>query len=233
MSGALPDEDELQAAELALGLEDDPHARRRLAGDPAFAAAHERWLGWAASLFDGPGVAPRPSLWRRIEARLPANDAAPATRGQAGLRRWQMATGASAAVAAALAVAVLARQATPPPQVATRAAIAQAPMVAVLSGADGVVSVSFDPATAHLTVVPEGLQTHGRTPQLWVIGADGRPRSLGVMPATAPGWMPAPPTAAAAIGAGVTIALSLEPSGGSPTGRPTGPVILTGRMTTT
>ena len=45
-----------------------------------------------------------------------------------------------------------------------------------------------------------------------------------------PGWHPAPAAAARALQPGVTLAVSLEPQGGSKTGLPTGPVVLTGKL---
>lgn len=230
MNAPLTEEDELAAAELALGLAGEAErqaGQARLHDDAGFADAYARWLGWAAGLFDGLAETPRPSLWRRIEASLPANDAAADMTSR--LRRWQVASWVSGAVACVLA-AVLVTQALPLAGPGPVAGAVQAPMVALLSGADGVVSVSYDPATTRLTVVPDRLRTGGRTPELWVIPADGRPRALGVMPADTPGWMAAPPGAAKAMGAGVTIALSLEPAGGAPGDHPTGPVILSGRM---
>lgn len=232
MSPNLPDDDELAAAELALGLalEDERRAgERRLRKDAGFAAAHARWLDRAAGLFGDVEVTPSPSLWRRIEAALPANDDRASGDPVVRLRRWQAATWLSGAAACVLATLMLTR-ALPPSAPDNHVAALQAPMVARLSGADGVVSVSYDPATTRLTVVPDRLQTGGRTPELWVIPADGRPRALGVMPADAPGWMAAPSGAAQAMGAGVTIAISLEPQGGAPGDHPTGPVILSGRM---
>ena len=41
---------------------------------------------------------------------------------------------------------------------------------------------------------------------------------------------PIPAEAARVMGAGVTLAISVEPLGGSPTGKPTGPVILSGKL---
>jgi anti-sigma-K factor RskA len=74
------DDDDLLAAELAFGLLDGierQSAENRLGTDTAFAQAHAHWQAIAAGLFDGSGDAPRPSVWSRIEARLPANDVVP------------------------------------------------------------------------------------------------------------------------------------------------------------
>ncbi len=108
-------------------------------------------------------------------------------------------------------------------------------MVAVLSGKSGVVSVNYDPASGRIASVVSGLDVsdgHGgqRAPELWVIPSDGKPRSLGVLAQDRAGWRAAPAAAAKAMAPGVTMAVSLEPLGGSTTGLPTGPVVLTGKL---
>lgn len=136
-----------------------------------------------------------------------------------------------AASAAALVLGVIALQ--KPAQVIVQVPVAQAPaapMVAVLTGKHGSVTISFDPASGRMTSAANGLTLGDHAPELWVIPADGKPRSMGVMDAAAPGWAKVPASAASALAAGVTLAVSLEPMGGSPTGQPTGPVILTGKM---
>ncbi|MEO6299493.1 MAG: anti-sigma factor [Paracoccaceae bacterium] len=60
--------------------------------------------------------------------------------------------------------------------------------------------------------------------ELWVIAGDNPPVSLGVIPGdaesiTRPG-----------LAAGQTLAITLEPLGGSPTGKPTGPVVAKGQL---
>jgi anti-sigma-K factor RskA len=236
MSAAmLPEDDELLAAELAFGLidgEEKRAAEARLTHNETFAAAHARWQDYAAAMFHDAGEAPRPSVWSAIEARLPANDRGRAMVSRATLRWWQ--GGAAAACAAALVLGVVAMQ--KPAQVFVRIPVAQAPiapMVAVLTGKQGLVTVSFDPASARMISAASGLALGDHVPELWVIPADGKPRSMGVMNAAAPGWGKVPAQAAAALSAGVTLAVSVEPVGGSPTGLPTGPVILTGKMATT
>jgi anti-sigma-K factor RskA len=232
MSETPTGDDDLLAAELAFGLIDGEErlaAERRLDRDPAFAAAHGRWQSYAAGLFSGPGEAPRPSLWNEIAAQLPANDVGVA---RGSLRWWQ--AGTLAASAAALVLAVIALRT--PHTVFVRvpvAAPATAPMVAVLTGKTGFATVSFDPATGRLTSAANGLDLKAHSPELWVIPADGKPRSLGVMNAVAPGWGKIPARASAVMAASVTIAISVEPVGGSPTGQPTGPVILAGKLTPT
>jgi anti-sigma-K factor RskA len=233
MSADLPEDDELLAAELAFGLLDPADrqaAETRLASNDAFAGAHARWQGYAAAMVDHPGEAPSASVWTAIEARLPANDIA--TAAPASLRWWK--TGTLVASAAAVVLGVIALQ--KPQTIIERVPVAQqatAPMVAVLTGKKGFVTVSFDPSSGRMTSAATGLDLGEHSPELWVIPADGKPRSMGVMKASAPGWAKLPATASSLMAAGVTIAVSVEPVGGSPTGQPTGPVILTGKLATT
>ncbi len=232
---ALPDDDELIAAELAFGLLDGTEKRaaeQRLAGDPAFRAAHDRWLAYGAAMFSDAGEAPRPSVWTAIEARLPANDTAPIPR--ATLRWWQ--GGTAVASVAAILLAVIALRPAPAPVVAPIAPVAAPapvmPLVAVLSGEKGIVTVSYDRASGRIVSATKGIDIGDHSPELWVIPADGKPRSLGLIAAGAALWKPIPKAFAGSLTPGVTLAISVEPLGGSPTGQPTGPVILSGKVTT-
>ena len=224
----LPDDD-LLAAELALGLLDADTAnaaRDRLRHDGAFAHAHARWTAWAAGLATDLGDTPPAHIWSSIIARIPANDDHAVN---ARLRRWQ-----GGAIAASLAALVLGitmwQRPVPAPQIVSVVQAPAAPMVAVLSGKAGVVSVNYDPASGRIASVVDGLDTGQRAVELWVIPADGKPRSLGLLPQGRPGWHPAPAAAARAMQPGVTLEVSLEPQGGSTTGLPTGPVVLTGKL---
>jgi anti-sigma-K factor RskA len=68
----------------------------------------------------------------------------------------------------------------------------------------------------------------GHDYELWALAAGGRPISLGVLPAA--GDVAHRPLSAAqrdALAGATQVAVSLEPEGGSRTGQPTGPVVLT------
>jgi anti-sigma-K factor RskA len=71
----------------------------------------------------------------------------------------------------------------------------------------------------------------GHDYELWALAAGGRPVSLGVLPAA--GDVALRPLSAAqrdALAGATQVAVSLEPAGGSRTGLPTGPVVLTARL---
>ncbi|TVT86648.1 anti-sigma factor domain-containing protein [Pseudomonas sp. H3(2019)] len=70
----------------------------------------------------------------------------------------------------------------------------------------------------------------GRSLELWAIPADGKPISLGVIPAGGKGRVALSDEQHALLGKPIALAVSLEPEGGSPTGQPTGPVLYQGAL---
>jgi anti-sigma-K factor RskA len=223
---------DILAAELAFGLIDAADvetAHRLLDTDAAFRAAHNRWFGYALAMVADSSEPPPEWVWEAIERRLPANDTI--DRLNRRLARWRMAAmAASVALLATTTSAVWLSGALRHP-VRHQAPTAAAPMVAMLRGTPGAVSIAFDPAHHTLTVASSDLGIDSRhTAQLWVIPADGRPRSLGVLPADHPTWRTAPGSVSGLLTKDATLAVSIEPAGGSTTGLPTGPVILTGKL---
>ena len=63
-----------------------------------------------------------------------------------------------------------------------------------------------------------------------MIPKDGTPHSMGVMPPDKPMHAVLPVDVAANFVEGMTLAVSVEPAGGSPSGLPTGPVIASGAL---
>lgn len=204
------DDREGLAAEYVLGTlpaEDRARAERMIASDAAFAAMVADWTTKLSPLNEGYAeVAPPPEVLARVEARLfPAAPRRPA---------WRIWLGglAGAAVAVALAVAVL-----PPLQ-------RPAPVVATLTGEGQplVVAASYDAAAGQLTVRRDGgpAAAAGQDYQLWLIPAGQVPVPMGLI---RDGDLS---VELAALPPGTTLAVSLEPLGGSPTGQPTGPVLV-------
>jgi anti-sigma-K factor RskA len=70
----------------------------------------------------------------------------------------------------------------------------------------------------------------GRSLELWAITADGKPISLGVIPADGSGKIELSEVQKVLITKPIALAVSLEPKGGSPTGQPTGPVLYQGAL---
>ncbi len=218
----LSEDDDILAAEHALGLAD---AGARAEDDAEFAAAVEAWRGRFAPWHGSECAAPA-GVWSRIERALPANDD-PA-------RPWRFATVAASAVAALLLGVIVLRPAAEAPTPVPQAAASQPAvvMVASLTPKDGagVLAVTYDARDGRMLVMPVGMDAGGKTPELWLIPADGKPRSLGVIPEKAAAAIVLMPDRRGMIAGGVTLAVSLEPAGGSPTGLPTGPVVMTGTM---
>ena len=65
----------------------------------------------------------------------------------------------------------------------------------------------------------------GKDYELWIVPADGQPLSLGVIPVGGTYQVTLDDEARALLSNSRTLAISLEPVGGSPTGQPTGPIL--------
>ena len=219
----MSDDDDLLAAELALGLVDDTAVAARSAADPAFAERVAWWDARFAGLTAPLGEEPSPELWRRIAARLPSNDNA------GGLLRWKVISGGLAAVSA-IALFMLAQrpQIELPPQPG-------APVVASLSGETGsALAISYDSTARRLTIAPVQLDPGKGDAELWVIPVGSKEViSLGVIDAKKPSSRQLNPAQARLVAAGATFAVSLEPTGGSPTGQATGPIVASGKLVET
>ena len=208
MTDTLPDDDDLLAAEYVLGLADAPAraiAEVRVKRDPQFAAAVAAWENRLGGLNDGYDDAPAPNLLPQIEARLFPVARLP--------KRGWFRLAAGAAVAASLAVAVVVTQTPTPPAV-----------LATLTGAGLTYEVRSDGQRLQITRVAGTAAPDGQVHELWIIAPGAAPVALGLLgDAPLDVTYPTPP-------AGWTMAVSVEPSGGSTTGTPTGPVILTAEI---
>ncbi|MET0374449.1 MAG: anti-sigma factor [Rhizorhabdus sp.] len=216
------------AGEYILGTLDSAERRafqRRLLADPVAVAAVATWQERLSPLLLAvPDIAAPATLWPRIEAgSAAANDNR--------VRRWQLATAAAALVA--LVTTGLALRPLPKP--APQPVVAQQPLlqsVAALSESGGAPAllVTYDPVSTKMRVTPVNVSPRpGHSMELWVIAGKAAPRSIGLMQdegATALDRM------ALDMHEQLTIAVSVEPKGGSPTGLPTGPVVYSGRMIT-
>ena len=199
------------AAEYVLGVLDAAEraeVEARIRREPAFAARVADWEGRLSGLNDGFAEAPAPNLLPQIEARLFPK---PAPARRSGLFGWL----AGGLVAASLALVSMSILAPPRPDPVATLATADnrlAYRVTHFGGSLQVTRVSGVPAVA------------GQVHELWVIAPGAAPVSLGLLqdrPLTVA--YPVPPP-------GFILAVSIEPEGGSPTGAPTGPVILTAEI---
>ncbi len=183
------------AGEFALGLlEGDERAAavRRLLAEPGFAADVEWWRTQFAALFDlWPEHDAPPQLAARVETSLDAltrqsgRTADGVTTLRSGARSpWPWLAAASSAVAACLLlfIAVEPRSA-PPVSQPIPAARPSSVLVAMLGDAKSPVAAVYDPATGALRVAAGPGVPDARVAQLWVIGGDGVPHSLGLIAA--------------------------------------------------
>lgn len=204
------EEDDALAAEYVLGvlsLSERAEAEARIKRDPGFAARVTDWETRMSGMNDDFAEAPAPNLLPKIEARL-FPQATPARKGFGLNFGWL--TGA--AVATVLALATFATLAPPRPE-----------LVATLATADNRLAyrVTHFGSSLQVTRVAGVPAVEGQVHELWIIAPDANPVSLGLLqdrPLVI--TYPIPP-------AGFQFAVSVEPEGGSPTGQPTGPVILT------
>jgi anti-sigma-K factor RskA len=221
------------AAEYVLGTL-DPTERaefeHRLGSDPDARQAVARWRERLAPLAESlEPITPPPSVWSAIDARLEApllngvvSFHLAAEKMRRKLRFWRGATAAGLALAAALALFVV-----------DRALLAPAPQgksyVAVVNrrGDAPALIIRVDTASRAVYVRPVSAEAPpGRSLELWYINAGQAPKSLGLVH-NAPRRLALPDDPAANK---VTLAVTDEPPGGSPTGAPTGPVVYSGQL---
>lgn len=229
MSAVDKDEAAAAAGEYVLGLlggEERARFERRLATDGRLRAEVAGWEQRLAPLaLSAEPVEPPPHVWARIEESLraaPPRAWVPPVRSSRADRRlglWRAWALGATAVAAVLAGLLIVR--TVPP--------AGPALVAVLEDQGSRPALLLRVAGGSLSTAPiAALDTRGRVPELWLLpGADAAPVSLGVLEPRGRSERPLPQQAEL-LAAGRSVAVSLEPPGGSPTGQPTGPVVYTG-----
>jgi len=228
-------------AEYALGLLDGAElaaARDLLRRDPAFATEVAVWTRRFMPLVDEAAPAEPPTDgWSRLAASLPDGQAANDNGAQLHrrLRFWRNWSVGATALAASLGLLLLVDGRTPPP--IARPPVSQVtdePMLATMAaeGSAARLVATWEPASRGLTVAAAAgvSPVPGHSHELWIIPEGGTPRSLGIMPATGRMHAQLPAAEAASFHRGVTLALSVEPAGGSPSGQPTGPVIAAGQL---
>ncbi|MBJ7446158.1 MAG: anti-sigma factor [Brevundimonas sp.] len=229
--------DEQLAAEYVVGVltsEERAQAERRIAAEPAFAAEVADWQERLMPLLAEiePETPPR-VVWMRVAAQLGVSTTRPAGVWNS-VAVWR---GVAAVASLAAAVAVAALVLTPPRVVTVPGQVpGAAPVltsIALLKEEAGPTSfvVTLDKAHDRLIVATVAGQAQAdRSFELWVLPEGQAPVSLGVLNGrealvldTAKLLGPDGETA--------SLAITLEPLGGSPSGDPTGPVVASGALT--
>jgi anti-sigma-K factor RskA len=215
------DMDQAAAAEYVLGVQnlaERSATEARIRTDPEFAAMVTAWEFRLSDMNDAYADAKAPNLLPALEARLFPKADAPAPAKEAykikmNPLRWL--TGM--ALAASLVIIGLTVVLPPKPD-----------LVAVLATQDARLAYEVRAFNGKLTItrVSGVPAVEGQVHELWVIAPNAAPVSLGLLqdrplvidnpvPTEAVDWL---------------FAVSVEPTGGSPSGVPTGPVILTGQV---
>jgi anti-sigma-K factor RskA len=218
------------AADYAIGTMRGAARRRFEALLPAHPGLRRATVEWQERLMPLTAaidpVQPPGDVWRRISDRLDRRTAVVPGAWQR-LSFWRGLTAFASVAAIGLAVLLASpRQPAPPVVVvlaATNAAAsgagAAAPIVASISG-DGTTLVARP-------VAPVALRPD-RSLELWAVPKDGTaPRSLGVLPAGGGATVALRGKVLANVD---TLAVTVEPLGGSTTGKPTGPIVYAGKF---
>jgi len=230
---------DLIAAEYVLGTlpaDERAAAALRALKDKSLAEAIDAWSRRLGPLAEAipPREAPA-TVWPEIKARIDALEEVLQTPEQTKakiigierrLRQWRGAAIAASALAASLMLFVGYREVVHPPEKTLIAVLqkdAQSPAFLV----------SVDLETRVLTIRAVAAEPQrGKSYELWLVNDELRtPRSLGIV-GDKPFTVVHPQLAGYSpqVIEQATLAVSLEPEGGSPTGLPTGPVLFQGKV---
>lgn len=228
-----PQDDDILAAEYALGLLEGAErveAEARLGADPAFAALVDEWTDRLTPMLGGAATPPS-DLWGSIAARLFANDNA-ADEDAPAVGRWRALGIGASALAAALALFIVVQPARVAPVPAPVEQAERPMMVAALKSDDtpDALMIGVEQDGGRLLITPVVMAPDSRVPELWVIPEDGKARSLGVIDGGGPTRVAVADNMRAHLHMGATLAISMEPPGGSPTGTATGPIVALGKI---
>ncbi|MDB5523690.1 MAG: anti-sigma-K factor rskA family protein [Rhizobium sp.] len=225
--------DEIVSGEYVLGILSEEDRRRveaRMASDAKFANQVRRWQTNLADFNDEyRDVRPSPELYNKIEARLFGIEEQRAKLGLLGaiwnsVLLWRGLTVAALVLAVGIGLADRSDLFAPAPP--------SRPLVAELTGMDSPISLiaSYDFASGRLSITPAALtQEQPKSLELWLIEDGKPPASLGVLPDNGKGDILITAGMRKSFAEGKTIAITVEPLGGSPDGKPTGPVIALGK----
>jgi len=236
-----PPEDALTAAEYVLGVL-GAAARRaaetRLARDPAFAYDVAAWQKRLLPLIEEIHSVPAPlSLWPRIQSATGIESGvmspsrarqvySPSLWHSLSFWRW-LSAGTLAAAAASLAALFFLAQ---PQRQISRPQPGQE-LVATMAQDDGkaLFVATIDSATGTLVVLPiDVVIPAGRVAELWLIPPGDAPHSLGLLDPQHAQPVSVPANLRAALGPKAIVAVTVEPPGGAPGGKPSGPIIAKG-----
>lgn len=227
----MTEEDAVLAGELALGvLEGDERANalRQSLADPAFAAMVARWREHFALLH---AEAPAAAVPKAIEQRVMAS----ITPRRDRVSRWRTLAFVTSAIAASLAMVLVLR----PGKVAPAPVVVPPSMLVAALGGSGAtasekpIGALYDPHIGGIVLVGGAPIPAARAGELWVIAPGKAPLAIGLIDGGDHIRLRVDNAARPELAAGATLAISIEPIGGSPTGQPTGPVVASGTLAAT
>jgi anti-sigma-K factor RskA len=229
-------DDDFAAAEFALGTlslgERAALAARRLR-EPELDEAIRAWEERLAPLAEAaPPIEPPGDVLPSIQARIARSSAPPPPTAsdssvvalRRSVARWRMGAIAASALAALLAIGFLVREQS------RNAAPREYVAILQKDAASPAFAVTVDLDKQELSVRPVAASAPpGKSYELWIIDPKlGAPRSLGVIgetrrAANLSGYDPA-------VVENATYAVTVEPPGGSPDGKPSSPPVFTGKL---
>jgi anti-sigma-K factor RskA len=215
------------AADYVIGTMRGGARRRFEALLPAHSTLRAATLAWSERLMPLTAalapVEPSGEVWRRISDRLDRRKSVVAG-AWSRLSFWRGLTAFASVAAIGLAVLLANPRAVAPPIV-----VVLAPTGAAASGvgtAPIVASISGDGATLVTRPIAPVAIRADRALELWAVPSQGAPRSLGVIPNNGG----AVALRGRVLAGADTLAVTIEPPGGSPTGAPTGPIVYAGKF---
>jgi anti-sigma-K factor RskA len=224
--------DDLLAAEYVLGVlaaDERQIASGRIDAETGFARLVDSWevhLSPMAAAYAEvePPATVKPAIDRRLFSSTAASTTAPSGSLWTSLAFWR---GLTAAALAALVLYVAVPYLRPP------VVVPQERLVASLAadGSDVKYLVVYDAERRDVGLsLVSGERAAGKDFELWMIEGKNAPVSMGVIPAGQTTHIAVTPAVQQKLAQGAVLAVSVEPTGGSPTGQPTGPVVAAGDL---
>ena len=223
--------DEIISGEYVLGVlsaEDRRRVEARIAVDKRFAQQVRRWQNNLSGFNDDyDDIRPPADLYNRLERRLFRTADAPSgafSRLWGSVAAWRGIAAASLFLAASLGLYQISGRLGGGPD---------RPLVAALAGQGDApfnLIAAFDAESGRLSVVPIALkQPEPKSLEVWIIEDGKAPQSLGILPDNGNGEIVVNAEMRRLFAEGKTIAITVEPYGGAPEGKPTGPIIASGK----
>ncbi|MGM4979760.1 MULTISPECIES: anti-sigma factor [Rhizobium] len=221
--------DEVLAGEYVLGvlsLEDRQKVERRMRSDRQFAAIVSRWEQNLSEFNEEyEMVTPAKSVFPKIERRI-FGDAALGAHLWNSLLVWRVVALGSLFLAAGVVVFTITNN-------GISRSVPGKQLTASLAGQNSAINLlaDYDASSGRLKVTPVAAgKPEEKSLELWLIRGSDPAEALGVLPQTGEGEIVLPQELHGKLTEGAIIAVSIEPFGGSPTGKPTGDVVASGTI---